>query len=424
MKNKRTRNLYAPLEYFFPFVAALLFTPQTFAFYTADGGLGYLDLGSTLRVSSSVEKFVENSLYSETSSVNSQSASFRGILDYSLNDVISVQCHAVLFHENRKQINPGVSIGLADYYGVERSPTFFEQHDSDPVTISDVDRLNIAYVKNGVRMTLGRQPINLATTFYFSPNDLFAPFAANTFYRIYKPGVDAFRFDKDVGELGQFNVIYALGYEVSQQTETQWSQSLNSERDSLILRFSDVAGSFGWSVLGGQLRDETYLGFGLQGEWFEWLGVRAEGQLISQSESDKDSLRSFTIGLEHRWQSSLDLRLEYFFNGFGKKQKLFSVNDLFASAGTAYSIYPGREYLALGQGYELSPLLYMQTLLMVNINNSAGILSFDLNYSLSDDVEINVGASTSFNSTNGASIYNTEFSYYPDVLTVELRAYF
>ena len=424
MKNKRTKNVYAPLEYFLPFLVVLFFTPQTFAFYTADGGLGHLDLGGTLRVSSSVEKFVEDSLYSDASSVNSQSASFRGILDYSPNDVISMQCHAVLFYENRKQINPVASIGLADYYGVERNPVFFEQHDSDPVTISDVDRLNIAYVENGVRVTLGRQPINLATTFYFSRNDLFAPFAANTFYRIYKPGVDAFRFDKDVGELGQFNFIYALGYEVSQQAETLWSQSLDSERDSLILRFSDVAGSFGWSVLGGQLSDETYLGFGLQGEWFEWLGVRAEGQLISQSESDKDSLRSFTVGLEHRWQNSLDLRLEYFFNGFGKKQKLFSPSDLLASTGTAHSIYPGREYLALGQGYELSPLLSMQTLLMVNINNSAGILSLDLNYSLSDDVEINVGASTSFNSTNGASIYNTEFSYYPDVLAIELRAYF
>ena len=424
MKNKRTRNIYVPLKYVLLFVVALLFTQQTFAFYTADGGLGQLDLGSTLRVSSSVEKFDENSLYSAASSVNSQSASLRGILDYSLNDVISMQCHAVLFYENRKQIDPVASIGLADYYGVERNPVFFEQYDSDPVTIFDVDRLNIAYAKNGMRVTLGRQPINLATTFYFSPNDLFAPFAANTFYRIYKPGVDAFRFDKDVGELGQFNVIYALGYELSQQTETLWSQSLDSERDSLILRFSDVAGSFGWSVFGGQLRDETYLGFGLQGEWFEWLGVRAEGQLISQSESDKDSLRSFTIGLEHHWQSSLDLRLEYFFNGLGKKQKLFSPSDLFVGADAAYSTYPGREYLGLGQGYELSPLLYMQTLLMVNINNSAGILSADLNYSMSDDMEINASASTSFNSKNGAFIYNTEFSYYPDALTIELRAYF
>jgi len=424
MKNRCTRNAYAPLEYFLPLVAALFFTPQTFAFYTADGALGYLDLGSTLRVSSSVEKSAENSLYLKSGSVNSQSASFRGTLDYSPNDVISVQCHAVLFYGNRKQMIPAASIGLADYYGVERSPLFFEQYDSDPVTVSDVDRLNISYVKNGMRATLGRQPINLATTFYFSPNDLFAPFTANTFYRLYKPGVDAFRFDKDVGELGQFTAIYALGYEVSQQTETLWSESLDSERGSLILRFSDVLGSFEWSALGGQFQDETYLGFGLQGEWFEWLGVRAEGQIVSQSESDKDSLRSFTIGLGHRWQNSLDIRLEYFFNGFGKKQKLFSPSDLFASAGTAYAIYPGREYLALGQGYELSPLLYMQALLMVNVNNRAGTISFDLNYSLSDDMEVNIGASTSFNSTNMTSIYNTEFSYYPDALTVELRAYF
>ena len=118
------------------------------------------------------------------------------------------------------------------------------------------------------------------------------------------------------------------------------------------------------------------------------------------------------------------MRLEYFFNGFGKKQKLFSIYDLYLNNDKPNVIYPGRQYLALGQGYELSPLLYIQSLLMVNVNNRASIFSFDLNYSLSDDMEVNIGASTALNNTNSNSSYSTEFSYYPDVLSVELRAYY
>ena len=75
-----------------------------------------------------------------------------------------------------------------------------------------IDRLNIHWIKDRVDIIAGRQPINLATTFYFTPNDFFAPFAAQTFYRVYKPGVDALRTEVRLGELSQLSLICALGY--------------------------------------------------------------------------------------------------------------------------------------------------------------------------------------------------------------------
>ncbi|MBL4607149.1 MAG: hypothetical protein JKY01_04895 [Pseudomonadales bacterium] len=207
--------------------------------------------------------------------------SFRGTLDYKPVEAISFQSHAVFFYENRTQSLPSVSANSTNMNvsSVERSGLFYEQHDDAPLIISDIDRFNINYSNDGLQITLGRQAINLSSTFYFSPNDFFAPFAANTFYRIYKPGVDAFRLDKDVDQLGQFTVIYALGFQADSEEDGAWASSVESDQNSLLLRYSGVLGNFGWSLLGGTLQDNELLGFGLQGEVFSWLGLRAEGNV-------------------------------------------------------------------------------------------------------------------------------------------------
>src|SRR4030042_4416807 len=74
-----------------------------------------------------------------------------------------------------------------------------------------IDRFNVRWSKDRLDLLMGRQAINLATTFYFSPNDFFAPFAAQAFYRVYKPGVDALRAEVRLGDLSQLSLISVLG---------------------------------------------------------------------------------------------------------------------------------------------------------------------------------------------------------------------
>ncbi|MBL4607148.1 MAG: hypothetical protein JKY01_04890 [Pseudomonadales bacterium] len=137
-----------------------------------------------------------------------------------------------------------------------------------------------------------------------------------------------------------------------------------------------------------------------------------------------DYYKSYSIGIEHRWENSFDARLEYYFNGFGSKQDLFSLPEMFLRASENRLLYPGREYLALGQGYEVSPLLYMQLVLLMNLNNQAGIISLNTTYSLSDDFELSVNAATTYNKRRDDLLYSTEFFYSPNALAIELRGYF
>jgi hypothetical protein len=79
----------------------------------------------------------------------------------------------------------------------------------------------------------------LASTYYFSPNDFFAPFTADTFYREYKAGVDAVRLDINLGTLSQLTLIGALTYDEAR---------FNSERNRSVARLNTSVGL--WQVAG------------------------------------------------------------------------------------------------------------------------------------------------------------------------------
>ena len=101
---------------------------------------------------------------------------------------------------------------LASFLDVERSSALSWNLKDGAYAPLAIDRLNARITYNRLDFILGRQPINLATTYYFTPNDFFAPFAAQSFYRLYKPGVDAARAEVRLGDLSQLSLVSVLGY--------------------------------------------------------------------------------------------------------------------------------------------------------------------------------------------------------------------
>ena len=166
----------------------------------------------------------------------------------------------------------GIRSGLGTAPNVERSDALERSLGNDRYAHMVADRLNIRWSKGPLDLTLGRQPVNLATTFYFTPNDFFAPFAAQTFYRVYKPGVDALRAEIGLGGLSQLSLISVLGYSRDPNSDTGWSDDPLGDRTSYIGRISTVFHDFEWALLGGQLQDRDVAGGSIQGELFRWLG--------------------------------------------------------------------------------------------------------------------------------------------------------
>jgi hypothetical protein len=312
--------------------------------------------------------------------------------------------------------------GISTSLDVERSAALEKSYSNDTYTHLAVDRLNAHWSQDRLDLTVGRQPINLATTFYFTPNDFFAPFAAQTFYRVYKPGVDAARVDVRLADLSQFSLMSVLGYKRDSESDTGWSDEPETDRISYLARLSTVFHDFDWVFLGGVVRDTNIIGGALQGEVFQWLGIRAEGHWADPDEPQEDPYSLFSVGFEHRWENSLNIRWEQFHNGQGTDSVSDYGRSYFASQNQ--KAYLAKDYTALGLGYEFTPLFNGEFLIINNWVDDSYLFSANAVYSLSDEAELAVNVTTPFGEKPNGPEIRSEFGLYPTSVNLEVRWYF
>lgn len=293
---------------------------------------------------------------------------------------------------------------------VERSSALtWEQHDSSASRSAlAADVLTIQYRGSSVDVTLGRQPISLATTFYFAPNDLFAPFAAQSFFRTYRPGVDALRADLRLAPLSQLTMLAVLAYTPEPNSANGWSRGPEWSRTALLAGYNLEWRGFGWSLLGGTVGERTLMGGGLQGDLFDWLGVRAEGHYAVEDKSGAGEGGRFTLGIEHRYENNFDWRLEYYYQGY--------------EVGTAN--YSDRHYTALGLGYQFTPLLSGGLVGLADLNDGSQLFSVNLLYSLSDEAELALTGSIPLGRKPTGIDPGSEFGRQPRQLLLEYRVNF
>lgn len=285
-----------------------------------------------------------------------------------------------------------------------------------------IDRLDVRYSRGHTDFTFGRLPVNLSTTFYFTPNDFFAPFSAQAFYRVYKPGVDGLRIDYATAPLSQLSYVAILGYRSDADSSNGWQTRPDAELGSHVLRYVSNVGDLEWGLLTGLLRNNYFVAVSLQGELAQWLGVRAEGNYREYGARGTVSASSLALGLEHRYESGLTLRLEQLYHGRGAET--VSGYAALLADWSADDRYLARHYTALGLEYELTALLSGQLLWMINDVDQSSLLIAGGSYSLGDEIDLVGALSLPYGRTPLDTTPRSEFGLLPLSVTVELRSYF
>ncbi len=399
-------------------LAGLPFPPSADAFYEWQDGQSSGELRGLFRAGGGLHNNPNNSILYENDTDSTADGTIRLIADGYFSDGAAVELNAYQYFQHTSYDQTLFSTFLAD---VERSSSIEWEivdgaHDTSRLAI---DRVNLRVTFDRTDFTIGRQAVNLATTFYFTPNDFFAPFSAQTFYRVYKSGVDAARAEVRLGELSQLTLLGVLGYKRDSSGANGWSKYPDSQRNSFVARASAVIGELEWSVLGGKVRRSSVIGGSVQGEIGGWLGVRSEGHYANPEKGDSHA--EITVGLEHRFENSLDIRVEHFHHGSGYGNT-DDYSQAFLSSETI--AYLGRNYTALGAGYEFTPLLSGQALLERNWTDASTLLAFYSVYSLSDESELSLTLSLPFGDEPAGMDVKSEFGAYPRSVSVELRIYF
>lgn len=321
------------------------------------------------------------------------------------------------------QSKPPLKIELNNsQVGTGRSGLFtWEQHDSSNSRAElSVDTAYYQRQSNYVDLTIGRQPINLASTFYFTPNDFFEPFAAQTFYRAYKAGVDAIRAEISLANLYQLTILAVLSYDSSAAND--WHNGPNWPETSFLARITRNSDLFEWSFITGTVNEYTVAGGSLQGELFNWLGVRAEGHYGEPETGSQQSYYQIAAGVEHFHENSIFWRLEFFYNQRGSSSIQAASQDLLSGLGATQ--YLGRHYTALGISYEFTPLLTGTAMTMANLSDDSHLFSFNLVYSLSDESEISATVSRPGGDKPDLQQLGSEFGSQPSSLSCVYRLYF
>jgi hypothetical protein len=307
---------------------------------------------------------------------------------------------------------------------VERSGLFFlSAHDTGNTRAGLVlDACRLAYGSGYNEVVVGRQPVSMSVTFYFTPNDFFASFAPQNFYRVYKPGVDAVRFERRLANLSQLTVVGVLGYDRDPASDSGWSRSPDWDRTSVLGRYVLDTGGFQWGALGGVVRNSPIAGASLQGELFRWLGIRAEGHYLDSRQDDRASGLMVSVGLERQFAGNLTVRLEQMYNGGGYSSVEKAHADLLA--GTIQSDYLGRNYTAFDIGYEFTPLLRAEILHLRNWTDGSRSYSLYGVYSLSDESELALTVSIPAGDEPDRQSVFSEFGLQPVWCALVYRHYF
>ena len=297
-----------------------------------------------------------------------------------------------------------------------------QQNNKDFQGRMGVDRLNLRFSAGQLDLTLGRQPINLATVFYFTPNDFFASFNPNTFFRIYKPGVDAARAEIQLSPLSQITLISVLGYHPKPSSANGWSLEPYLDRSSFLGRLLMSALGFEWAILGGRIKNQSLVGGSLQGELKGGWGIRAEGHYAGSDSRTTQDLVKAAVDLEYRFQNGLTARLEQYFNseGYGSNEAL---NNLILS-GSFTGSFSGRHYSTLDFAYEFTPLFSAELLSIINWVDPSFLFSINSIYSLSDEADLVSGFSLPAGERVSGNRLGSEFGAFPLTIFIEARYFF
>ncbi|MBN2382894.1 hypothetical protein JXQ70_08425 [bacterium] len=293
----------------------------------------------------------------------------------------------------------------------------------------NLDRLLCTWTAEYFDLTIGRQAISFGSARIINPTDILTPFSYQTVDTEDRPGVDAIRLKIPTGAMSELDLGFVCG------PDGHHSENATFIRARFPLTNNDL------TFLACLFKDNLMAGFDLArslggaGLWLEtaytWIDVTND----NDTTHDLDYFR-LSMGLDYNLLEDMYGYIEYHYNGpgeTGSDRYLSSLNRTAFSEGNVYLL--GKQYLAPGLNYMLTPLLTADLAALINLGDPSALLSASLEYSLTQDVYIRLGTfiatgqsarfETSSDASQGPVLEpRSEFGLYPTYYYTSIRAYF
>jgi hypothetical protein len=272
--------------------------------------------------------------------------------------------HLLQLWENRPALGLGTipgtipqgSTGWLDLSGTIASEDHLEW-------VHRLDRLWIASdLGSEVTVTVGRQTISWASTLFLTPADPFAPFDPADPFREYRAGVDALRVQWFPGAFSEVDGVLRA-------QDTGEKTTLTA-----LVRGRRSVGGWDLSGWGGMIHDEFGAAVAAVGA-IRSVALRTEVSLRQDSRDESTTLRG-SVGLDHfrLWRGKdLYLLAEYQRDGFGASDPSDYLEVATSEPFTRGELQTvGRDTGLLQGSYQVHPLVSVDALFLVNLNDGSG----------------------------------------------------
>jgi len=281
----------------------------------------------------------------------------------------------------------------------------------------NLDRMNVQFRMESGDLTIGRQAITFGSARMINPTDVFLPFDVRTLNTEYRTGIDAIRFQKPIGQLGELDMGVVLGPDGK------------AENSSAFVQLSTNASGNDYQFTAMRFAEQNLLGVGVLsalgsvGFWFE----------AAQVSGDDDYTRAST-GIDYAFNEDVFAMVEYHFNGAGSdkaNEYLGQLNDVAYNEGGVFLL--GQNYLIPVVNWQASTLLSFSMQALANLDDGSLFVSANADYSLSDNLYLGVGyyhfSGDDFQLSNQDQTQNgfqlgSEYGGNPDSIFASLRYYF
>ncbi|MFW5844157.1 MAG: hypothetical protein ACOCW6_09535 [Spirochaetota bacterium] len=315
---------------------------------------------------------------------------------------------------------------VAEYRVADLPPRAFppEEGSVDNAAIyQDLDRAFAGITLPFADIDLGRQAISWGTARVVRPTDVIVPFSFAEVDTEYRRGVDAARVRIPIGSFNEIEAGAIFGEDFAPE------QSAFYLRPGFYLWETDLAFLgmvFRENLLGGLSVSRA---IGEAGAWAEAAYVAPNGA-GGASESSADDYLTASVGADRNLDSDVYGYVEYHFNGAGARSPgdyLSTATGPAYNAGNVYLL--GRHYMAVGGTYSAAPLLPMDALVVVNLTDGSGELTFSAEYNFKENVYVSggliLGVGPEPETVGGVPRrYRSEFGAYPEVFYTRVKLYF
>jgi hypothetical protein len=246
-------------------------------------------------------------------------------------------------------------------------------HKNGVILYTNIDRLWLDWSGDKTEIRVGKQRINWGIHTVWNPNDIFNTFNFVDFDYEERPGSDAIRVQRYIGDFNSLEFV--------------WKDNAEGKND-YALKYQWNTHSYDIQVIAGSYREDKMIGLGWAGP-IKNMGFKGEFSHYFP-EKGNDQVSVFTTGIDYSFKNGYYINGSYLYQSNGSNDENPFALLSFVNGPTAKSLMPSKHSLFMQISKQYSPLFVADLALIHAINMNFWFVMPSVHYSLREDLDLSL----------------------------------